>query len=223
MLVHRLRDVIVFTSVPPSLRRLLRLRGVLVSPWRHGRHVSVPAGPSRAVTGTAGPAPDRHAASPASLAASSRSADRSWTLCGHRHTHGGGSMHADAPLPGLDMAWFDAVSRRTSRRRFSDAPVAASDLEALRRSCQAFRPSSPSTRSSLKTGRTTSSRGSPAATAGWTALAGFRRLRRPRRQRARSTAAGPGPSLLARRSYAVAPSVTRDRWRRTTSAGRPPA
>ncbi len=49
-------------------------------------------------------------------------------------------MHADAPLPGLDMAWFDAVSRRTSRRRFSDAPVAASDLEALRRSCQAFRP-----------------------------------------------------------------------------------
>ena len=43
----------------------------------------------------------------------------------------------------LDPAWFDAISVRLSRRRFSDRPVAPADLERLHAFCAAFRPYQP--------------------------------------------------------------------------------
>ena len=49
-------------------------------------------------------------------------------------------MHAETQSPGLAPAWFDAISRRCSRRRYADVPIAAADLERLHEFCAAFRP-----------------------------------------------------------------------------------
>jgi hypothetical protein len=50
-----------------------------------------------------------------------------------------GAGAAAGHKPALDLAWYDAIATRRSRRRYSDRKVAPAALEALRSLCDSFR------------------------------------------------------------------------------------